>query len=91
VPDHNSTKIFGAKFWQHGDVSAQRFIYRGRHVLDHSSTKIFGAKFSQHGDVSAQCFIYRGTTVGMDICDINRAIATENQNSDGRLPSSTCC
>jgi CO dehydrogenase/acetyl-CoA synthase delta subunit len=32
VPDHNSTKFFGKKFWQHGDVSAQRFISKGTTV-----------------------------------------------------------
>jgi hypothetical protein len=31
VPDHSSKKIFGGKFWQHGDLSAQRFIYREPH------------------------------------------------------------
>jgi hypothetical protein len=29
VPDRSSTKFFGVKFWQHGNVSAQQFIYMG--------------------------------------------------------------
>jgi hypothetical protein len=32
VRDHSSTKIFGRKFWQQGNVSAEQFIYRGTTV-----------------------------------------------------------
>jgi hypothetical protein len=32
VPYHSNMKKYSGKFWQHGDVSAQRFICRGTTV-----------------------------------------------------------
>jgi hypothetical protein len=63
------------------------------------SREIFSQKFWHPDGVSeslrelrfvkvAQRFIYIGSTVAMGIGDVSRAIATENHNSDGRLPSS---
>jgi hypothetical protein len=66
------------------------------------SREIFGGKFWQPNTVSeslrrlgftmvVQLFIYRRITVEMDISDISRAVATENHNSNGWLPSAACC
>jgi hypothetical protein len=64
--------------------------------------EIFGGKFLQPDSMReshwglvfakvTQWFIYRGTTVAMGICDVIRAVATENHSSNGPLPSSDCC
>jgi hypothetical protein len=66
------------------------------------SREIFDGKLCQLDGVSeslrelgfamvVQRFIYRGSTVVTGICDIIRAVATENHSSDGRLPSSARC
>jgi hypothetical protein len=64
--------------------------------------EIFGGKFLQPDSMReshwglvfakvTQWFIYRGTTIATGICDVIRAVATENHSSNGPLPSSDCC
>jgi hypothetical protein len=54
---------------------------------DGVSESLRGLEFAK----AVQRFIYRGTTVATGISYIIRAIATENQSSDGPLPSSDHC
>jgi hypothetical protein len=54
--------------------------------LDGVSESLWGLGFAK----ATQRFIYRGTTIAMTMSDIIKAVASENYNSDGRLPSSAC-
>jgi hypothetical protein len=71
--------------WQVGPIT----VATGRWC--HVPTEIFDRNFLQYGDVSTQQSIYRGTPVATGITDINRTVATENHNNDGRLSSSVRC
>jgi hypothetical protein len=66
------------------------------------SREIFGGEFWQPDGMSGslrglgfakamQQFIYRGIIVAMGISEVIGAVATENHNSDGPLPSSDRC
>jgi hypothetical protein len=75
-------------FGEVDDDAGSREIFYGKvWQPDDVSESVWGLGFTK----AAQRFIYRRITVSMGTGDVNKAIATENNNSNEQPPSEAHC